>query len=285
MRFLVALLAFAGAFGQPAQSLSSPEWTKPFPPFRMIGNVYWVGTYDLSSYLITTPAGDILINTGLADSVPQIQTGIEKLGFKLSDVKILTATHAHFDHAAGLAEMKRLTGARVMMSEPDAGLLESGGKSDFRFGKDPGAWFVPVHVDRRLKDGDKVELGGVAVTVHIQGGHTPGATSFTFDVPENNRVYRVGIINMASINPGVNLRGMPGFPNISQVYAKTFQDQKDMKFDVWLASHAGQFGMHRKYQPGDAYNPDRFVDPQGFQASVARLEKAYRDQLAKDEAK
>src|SRR5438105_15605119 len=126
MRFLSALLFCVTAFGQSAQSLVSADWTKPFPPFRIFGNVYWVGTYDLSTYLITTPAGHILINTGLAQTVPQIQSGVEALGFKLSDVKILTATHGHFDHVAGLAELKRLTGARVMMSVDDADLLQSG---------------------------------------------------------------------------------------------------------------------------------------------------------------
>jgi metallo-beta-lactamase class B len=285
MRLFAALLLLASAFGQSAKNLGNPDWTRPFPPFRMIGNVYWVGTYDLSTYLITTPAGHILINTGLAETVPQIKSGIEQLGFKLSDVKILTATHGHFDHVAGLAELKRLTGARVMMSEQDAGLLESGGRTDFRFGDDPVARFEPVKVDRKLKSGDKIELGGVALTVHLHPGHTKGATTFMFDVRENNKTYRVGIVNMASINPGVRVSGMPKFPDIAQAYAKTLHDQKEMKIDVWFASHASQFELHKKYQPGDPYNPDRFVDPQGFQAAVARLERAYRDQLAKEPAK
>ena len=292
MRSLFALSALAvlptlvpGAAGQAAQSLGNPDWTKPFPPFRMIGNVYWVGTYDLSSYLITTPQGHILINTGLTQTVPQIKAGIEQLGFRLSDVRILTATHGHFDHVAGLAELKRMTGARVMMSEQDAELLESGGKSDFRFGDDAGARFEAVKVDRRLEDGDRIELGGMTLTVHLHPGHTRGATSFTFDVRENNKTYRVGIMNMPGINPGVLVSGMPKFPDIAHAYATTFREQKAMKIDVWLASHAAQFNMHSKYQPGDAYNAERFVDPEGFQASVARLEKLYRDQLAKEQQK
>jgi len=249
----------------------------------MIANVYWVGTYDLSTYLITTPQGHILINTGLPQTVSQIKSCVEQLGFKLTDVKILTATHGHFDHVAGLAELKRMTGARVMMSEQDAELLESGAKSDFRFGDDPGARFDPVKVDRRLKNGDKIELGGVILTAHHHPGHTKGATSFTFEVRENNKTYRIGIMNMPGINPGVRVSGMPKFPKIAEAYARTFQDQKEMKIDVWLASHAAQFEMHRKYQPGDAYNPDRFVDPEGFQAAVARLEKLYREQLNREE--
>jgi metallo-beta-lactamase class B len=270
-------------FAQPAGPPPNPEWTKPFPPFRMIANVYWVGTYDLSTYLITTPQGHILINTGLAQTVPQIQAGIEQLGFKLADVKILTATHGHFDHVAGLAELKRLTGARVIMSAEDVELLESGGKADFRFGEDPAARFEPVAVDRRIKDGEKIELGGMVLTAHHHPGHTKGATSFTFDVRENGKTYRVGIVNMPGINPGVRVTGMPKFPEIGAAYEQTFHAQKEMKIDIWLASHAGQFGMHTKYQPGDPYNPDRFVDPDGFQKSIGRLEKTYRDQLAKEQ--
>ena len=279
----LTILSVLLTFGQSAQSLGQPEWVKPFPPFRMIGNVYWVGTYDLSTYLITTPAGHILINSGLAQTVPQIKDGVEQLGFKMADVKILTATHGHFDHVAGLAELKRLTGARVMMSEQDAELLESGGKADFRFGDDPTARFEPVAVDRRFKDGDKIELGGVTLTAHLHAGHTKGATSFTFEVRENGKTYRVGIVNMASINPGVRVSGMPKFPDIAQAYARTFHDQKEMKIDIWLASHAAQFELHKKYQQGDAYNPDRFVDPEGFQKAVARLEGVYRNQLAKEQ--
>lgn len=278
------------AFGQSANSVANSsanssanqEWTKPFPPFRMIGNVYWVGTYDLSTYLITSPQGHILINSGLLQTVPQIKAGVEQLGFKLADVKIITATHGHFDHVAGLAELKRMTGARVVMSEQDSELLESGGKSDFRFGDSPGARFEPVKVDQRLKDGDKIELGSIILTAHHHPGHTKGATSFTFEVRENDKTYRVGIMNMPSINPGVRVSGMPKFPDIAQAYARTFHDQKEMRIDVWLASHASQFGMHKKYHEGDAYDPNRFVDPDGFQKAVARLEAVYRDQLANE---
>lgn len=280
VRSLTAFLVFGTVLVQ-AQD-TPPEWTRPFPPFRMIGNVYWVGTYDLSSYLITTPAGHIVINSGMASSVATIKAGVERLGFKFSDVKILLATHSHIDHVAGIAEMKRLSGARLMMSTPDAEVMEAGGKGDFRWGDDPRFRFDSAKADRRLQNGDKVELGGVVLTAHLHPGHTKGATSFTLDVRENNRVYRVGIVNMGSINPGVRVSGMPKYPDIEQAYARTFRDQKELAIDVWLSSHASQFDLHKKYKPGDVYNPDRFVDPQGYQAAVAKLEKAYREQLAKE---
>lgn len=281
--FTRLVLLFAAAvcgFGQQNAVPQNADWTRPFPPFRIIGNLYWVGTWDLSTYLITTPQGNILINTGLAETVPQIKANVEQLGFKLSDTKILTATHGHFDHVAGMAELKKMTSAQMVMSAQDADLLESGGKTDFRFGDSPEARFTPVKVDRRLKDGDQISLGGTTLTAHLHPGHTKGATSFTLDVREGGKPYRVGIINMGSINAGVRVSGMPKFPDIAQAYARTFHDQREMKIDVWLASHASQFKLHDKYKPGDAYNPDRFVDPQGFRAAVERLEKIYRDQLS-----
>ena len=170
------------------------------------------------------------------------------LGFHLADVKILTATHGHFDHVAAMAELKRMTGAKLVMSAPDRELLESGGRADFRYGDAPEARFEPVTVDRTFADLEKISLGGTELTAHLHAGHTKGATSFTLTVQDAGKTYRVIIANMASINPGVTLSGMPTFPDISQAYARTFRAQKAMKIDVWLASHAGQFGLHDKYK-------------------------------------
>ena len=266
----------------PARAQNPPEWTKAFPPFRIVGNVYWVGSYDLATYLITTPQGNILINTGVGDTATQIKASIEQLGFKLTDTKILTATHGHFDHVAGLADLKRMTGARLIVSEQDKELLESGGKLDFRFGDTPGAQFEPVKVDGTFKDSDTIALGGTVLTAHHHPGHTKGATSFTLNVQDRGKAYRVVIANMGSINPGVTVSGMSNYAGIGDDYARTFRAQKDMQVDIWLASHASQFNLHGKYKPGDPYDPERFVDPKGFRASVEQLEKTYLDQLAKE---
>jgi metallo-beta-lactamase class B len=272
------------ALASPAFAQDDPNWTRPFPPFRMIGNIYWVGSYDLASYLITTPQGNILINTGVGDTAKQIKASVEQLGFKLADTKILTATHGHFDHVAGMADLKRMTGAKLIVPEQDKDLFESGGKTDFRFGDTPSFRFEPVAVDGVLKDSDTISLGGTVLTAHHHPGHTKGATSFTMNVQESGKTYRVVIANMGSINPGVTVSGMPRYPGIGEDYARTFKAQKDMQIDVWLASHASQFKLHEKYKPGDAYNPDRFVDPAGFKASVEQLEKTYRDQLTRERA-
>lgn len=262
----------------------NPEWTRPFPPFRIIGNLYWVGSYDLSTYLFTTPQGHILINTGVGDTAQKIKASVEQLGFAMRDVRILTATHGHWDHVAGIAELKRMTGAAVVTSELDKALLESGGKADFRWGDTPGARFDPVSVDRTFKDGETISLGGTILTTHLHPGHTRGATSFTTDVRENGKTYRVAIANLGSINPGVRVTGMPGYPGIEQDYARTFRAQKAMAIDVFLASHASQFGLHDKYKPGDAYDPQRFVDPAGFLKAVTELERTYLAQVAKERA-
>jgi metallo-beta-lactamase class B len=279
MSLRALLLLFCFALPAAAQD---DIYRKPFPAFKVIGNVYWVGTWDLSTYLIATPQGHILINTGFIETTPLILEGIEKLGFKIEDVKVLLTTHAHFDHVAGLAELKRRSGAQLMAMDAEVELLESGGKTDFRFGDQPNTHFEPVHVDRRFKDGDTITLGGVTLTAHHHPGHTKGATSYTFTVNEGGRDYRVIIANMGGINPGVKVSGMPKYPSIAADYERTFAAQKRLDIDVFLASHAAQFGLHDKYQSGDPYDPNRFVDAPGYRAGVERAEARFREQLASE---
>jgi len=284
LSFFLSLAVLVIAQDRPATSFATEEWSRPFAPFRIAGNLYYVGTWDLASYLIVTPAGNIVINTGLADSVPQILSNIETLGFKPADTKIITCTHAHWDHVAGMAKLKSATGARVVATERDAELLESGGKTDFRFGKDSGAWFDPVKVDTRVKNGDKISLGGTELTVHLHPGHTKGAASFTFTVKDEQRSWRILLVNMGSVNPGVTLAKNAAYPNIAEDYAATFRDQKAMTFDIWVASHAGQYNLHQKHKPGDPYAPQKFADAESYQTSVTRLQRAFESQLARERA-
>lgn len=224
------------------QPVSNPDWVKPYPPFRIAGNLYYVGTYDLGCYLITTPKGHILINTGLESSVPQIQAAIERLGFRFTDIKILLATHAHFDHVGGMANIKRLTGAKLMVGKGDGSVMNDGGNSDFIFGG-KGPLFKPVGPDRLLNDRDTVELGGMKVTVLSHPGHTKGACSYLFDVKDNQRTWRVLIANMPSILSETKLSGLPGYPDVGKDYAHTLEAMKNIRFDIWLASHASQFNL------------------------------------------
>jgi metallo-beta-lactamase class B len=275
MRFLLPFVTALCALAQP-----NPEWTRPFPAHRIIGNVYYVGTYDLACYLITTPQGNILINTGLSDSAPLIKASVESLGFKLEDTKILLATHAHYDHVAAMAEMKRLTGAKFLASDAEVPLLEDGGKSDYLF-TDPKYQFAPVKVDGRIKDGQKISLGGTDLIVYSHPGHTRGSVSYGLTITENGKNYRVLIANMGSINPGTILIGNKKYPQIADDYARTYRQQKKLDCDVFLSSHASQYRLHDKWKPGQTYNPDTFVDPEGYKAAVARAESVYNEWIEK----
>ncbi|HYP06214.1 MAG TPA: metallo-beta-lactamase, partial [Bryobacteraceae bacterium] len=164
IRMLSVFLA-AAALASAQRSFGQEEWAKPFQPHRVIGPVYYIGTADLACFLITSPSGHILLNTGLADSAGMIRKNVESLGFKLADVKMLLTNQAHFDHVAAMAELKKATGAQMLATEGDKAVLEDGGRSDFFLGKD--YWFAPVKVDRVLKDGESVKLGPNELRVHL----------------------------------------------------------------------------------------------------------------------
>ncbi|HVI45070.1 MAG TPA: subclass B3 metallo-beta-lactamase [Chitinophaga sp.] len=254
------------------------EWSQDYQPFRIAGNLYYVGTYDLAVYLITTPQGHILINTGLADSEPLIRKHVKALGFKFSDIKILLATHAHFDHMGAMAAIKKETGARAMINEKDAGVTEDGGNSDYVFGG-KGSTFLPFKADRLLHDHDTIQLGGMTVEMLHHPGHTKGASSFLFDVKDKQHTYRVLVANMPSVLEETNLAGMPGYPDVARDYAYTLNSLKGLQFDLWLSSHASQFGLHEKHKPGAPYNPEAFKDRAGYDKLVADLEQAYLKKL------
>jgi len=272
---MLRALAVLAALPLIASAATPPQHL--FPPFRIIGNLYYVGEDDLTSYLIVTPKGNILINTGFEFSAPEIQARIKMLGFRPSDLKILLVTHAHSDHAAGMATMKRTTGAKMWAIEQEAPLLESGGKTDFFFGIN--GWFNPVQIDHVFKDGDKIELGGTEITAHLTPGHTKGSTSYSLDVAENGRTYHVLIANLPNLNEGVPLLHNPNYPKIVQDYARAFDALKQLPCDVFLASHAGQFHMLQKYRPGMPYKTETFVDPDGYQWALQRSEIAFFREL------
>ena len=275
-------LCFTGVNTE-AQKLVPPpimqsNWSDPYAPFRIAGNLYYVGTYDLACYLITTPQGHILINTGLAASVPMIREHIETLGFKLEDIKVMLATHAHYDHVAGFAELKKLTGAKIMINENDAPVLADGGESDYVFGS-KGPTFAPVKADVLLGEHDTIKFGGMKIVALHTPGHTKGATSFLFDVKDDNHTYKVLIANMPTVLDDTKLSGMPTYPDVAKQYAYTFDLMRHLQFDLFLASHAAQFKMHSKRKPGDAYNPEVFIDRKGYDAALDNLYQLYLRKL------
>ncbi len=186
-------------------SQTDPDWTAPFPPHRIIANVYYVGSKDLAAFLITTPQGHILINSNLESSPAQIKKSVEQLGFHFSDIKILLISHAHIDHCAGSALIKQLTGAKYMVMAPDVPEIEDGGKSDFQYGNRPDMHYPPAKVDRALHDGDEVRLGNVVLVAHLTAGHTKGCTTLTLKVADNGKTYNIVIVGSPNVNPGYKL--------------------------------------------------------------------------------
>jgi metallo-beta-lactamase class B len=265
--------------------ITNKEWEQPFPGFKIVGNTYYVGTYDLGCYLIDTAAGLILVNSGAPGSYPLIKANIEALGFKTSDIKIITATHGHFDHVGDLAAFQKdAPGAKTYMSERDAPALESGGNLDYRRAEGRGIIYDPVKVDVRTRPGDHIKLGNTDMTVLQAYGHTLGATSFSFQVTDADKTYNVLIANMNGINAGVKLLGSPGYPTIVEDFKNTLAMQATYTPDIWVSSHAGQFNLHTVYKPGEAYNPARFGDLAAYKAKIAGYQAAYEKQLAEERA-
>jgi len=277
--FLLITGLFCLIISSHAQNVSEPkntpsEWAKPYAPFRIAGNLYYVGTFDLACYLITTPQGNILINTGLAASAPLIKSSIEALGFKFNDTKILLTTQAHYDHMGAMAAIKQLTGAKMMVDANDAEVMADGGRSDYALGGETSS-YEPVTADRLLKDGDTISLDGTRVVMLHHPGHTKGSCSFFFDVKDQRRTYRVLIANMPSIVTEKKFTDIPEYPDIAEDYAYTFKVMKNLSFDIWLSSHASQFQLHNKHRPGSRYHPTAFIDRKGYDKALFNLEKAF----------
>ncbi|HVG07084.1 MAG TPA: subclass B3 metallo-beta-lactamase [Thermoanaerobaculia bacterium] len=256
---------------------TSRSWNQPVEPFRIAGNLYYVGASDIASYLIATPKGHILLDGGFVETVPLIRESVKKLGFKIEDVKILLNTHAHYDHAGGLAELKKLTGARLHASEADAPALARGGKDDPLFGDQ--FLFPPVQADRLVKDGDTVTLGGSTLTARLTPGHTAGCTTWTMKVDGLNVVF----VCSTSVLPMMKLGAEPSYPGIADDYARTFRVLRAIPCDLFLAAHGSFYNLKEKAErlkKGEGENP--FVDPDGYRSYLDRNEKVFRERLEKD---
>lgn len=276
---LVLVLALADtAFAQ------ANDWMEPFPPFRIAGNLYYVGTKGLANYLITTPQGHILINSDLEANVPLIRASVEKLGFKFSDVKILLISHAHWDHNAGSAMIKKLTGARYFVMDADVPVVESGGKSDFQYGNTPSTLYPPTKVDRVLHDGDEVRIGASVLVAHLTPGHTKGCTTWTMKVSDAGKTYNAVIVGSPNVNPGYKLVNNALYPEIARDYERMFNVLKSLPCDLFLGAHGSYFDMEGKYARMQQGGQNPLIDPEGYKTFVAQKEQEFGTQLAKQKA-
>jgi metallo-beta-lactamase class B len=263
----------------------NPDWTTPIAPFRVAGNLYYVGGKDLASYLIVTPRGDILINSSLETSVPMIRTSVEQLGFKFKDIKVLLISHAHFDHDAGSAELIKETDAKYMVMDGDVDVVESGGATDFAYGKDT---YPKAMVSRVLHDGSEVKLGGTVLTAHKTAGHTRGCTTWTMQVKEAGRALQVVVVGSWNVNPGWRLVDAPGqkasYPGIADDYRRTFAVLEGLHCDIFLGAHGAYFGMPAKLERvRDGAKENVWIDPKGYQAAVAEREQAFEKELKRQQ--
>ena len=268
------LVAIESANGQ--ADATSREWNKPVPPFRIAGNLYYVGAIEITSYLIATPQGHFLLDGGFVETAPQIERNIVQLGFKLSDVKYLLNSHAHYDHAGGLAELKKLTGAKFVASEGDAALLRKGGHGDFRFGDT--LLFPPIEPDKIILDGKSLQLGDQVMTAHLTPGHPRGTTTWTTKIRDGARTFDVVFVRSQS-SLDYKFVGPESCPGIAADFVKSFTILKNLPCDIFLASHGSFFHFadkHERFMSGDT---NAFVDPDGYNRSLSESEKDFRQKL------
>ena len=262
------------------------DWTTPIAPFKIADNLYYVGSKDLASYLIVTPEGNILINSSLASSPPLIRKSVEQLGFKFTDIKILLISHAHFDHAGGTAEVKKVSGAQYMVMDADVAVVESGGAADANY---PNDRYPSVKVDRVLHDGDEVRLGSAALVAHKSPGHTRGCTTWSMRTTQKGRPVNVVIVGSWNVNPGFRLVDRPGrpasYPGIAADYEQTFRVLKKLSCDIFLGAHGGYFNMLEKLNRAKSGEGEAvFVDSSGYRDAVQQKEQAFKAELLRQES-
>jgi metallo-beta-lactamase class B len=265
---VLALLPFC-LFAQ-NNSSQRAQWNQPVKPFRIIGNIYYVGAANVSAFFIKTPEGAILLDGGLPETAPRIEKSIADLGFSVQDVKILLNSHAHFDHCGGLAELKKLSGAQLVVSERDRPVLVSG-----EGGVQP---FPAVAVDRVIADKQTVQLGGSTLTAHLTPGHTKGCTTWTMPVSEAGKTYQVVFYCSTSVVD--KLVNNSNYPGIVSDYMRSFAELKKMPCDVFLAPHAQFFRLEEKHKQLEAGKLDAFVDPTEMRKFVDESEQAFKKLLA-----
>ena len=281
---LITAAAFTLALSLPAAAQDPLEIT-PFKPFRIADNLYFVGTEGLGMFLVTTPKGHILVNSGYELNVRRLRASVEYLGFKFPDIRILLTSHAHGDHVGGMAMIKRITGAKYMVMDADVPTAESGGARDFFYGSDLTMRWPVTKVDRVLHDGDTVRLGSARLVAHLTPGHTRGATSWTMQVDDRGTMRSVLIMSTPNVNEGYRLVGNAEYPRIADDYRRAFRVLKSLPCEIFLAAHGSQFGLRTKSQRFAAGDSSAFVDPDGCAKWVANREQLFEAELAKQQPK
>lgn len=275
-RFCFALALIAG------WSQAGVQAEEAFPAHRVIGNTYFVGSKGLACYLVETPEGHIVINTGFEETVPLIRASIESLGFKLADVKILLASHAHSDHVAGHAAFQEMTGAKVFAMEGDDIVMSSGGVGQYLY-RD--SRWPACRIDRVLKDGDEVKLGGVALVAHSTPGHTRGCTTWTWQVTDAGKKYDVVVIGSPNVNPGYRLIDNKDYPEIAEDFAKTFRVLTKLPCDIFLGAHGDYYGLSAKFDRLKTATTNPFIDADGYRDYVAQKAQVFEKRLKEQQPK
>lgn len=276
MRLVLALLLATAALNAQKYAPANEEWNKPIEPFRIVGNIFYVGTNEIASYLLTSSQGHILVDSGFRESVPIILANLKKLNMGVKDIKYLLITQAHFDHAAGLAELKRLTGAKLVASAEDAKLLARGGRGDFAF--EDSLTYEPVTADIIVKQGDTVRNSDFVLTAELTPGHTKGCTSWSTATTEGTR--SVTVLMLCSVSaPGYKLKNNAKYPNIVQDFEATFDYLENFPCDVMLAPHASQWNMDYKRSQMMGY-PNSFIEPKELSSFIRKARQEFRAKLA-----
>lgn len=279
-------LALAASTALPLTAQRPPipsNWTERVKPFRVMANIYYVGSADLSSFLVADPAGLVLIDTGVEENAGAVIENIGALGFDVRDVRVILTTQAHYDHVGAHARLQKESGARVLVAAGDAPLVEGGGEGDYLFG--PAYHFPPAKVDARVEDGEVVRLGGIALTAHLTPGHTRGTTTWTMDVNDaRGQIRHVVFLGSTSVNPGTILIDNPKYPRIAEDYRHAFVVEKRVTCEVFLAAHVSVFnGLEKAKAAAGGTGDAAFVDPDGCRSAIERSEQAFLAELAKQQ--
>jgi metallo-beta-lactamase class B len=274
------LALVAACASQPGVPREMRAWNLPYPPFHVIGNIYYVGSSGIAQFLVTTPDGHFLIDSGFESSVPRLRANVESLGFHFADVKFLLTSHAHIDHVQGHALVRQSTGATVVASVADGRVVAAGGKGEAVY--DGVYSWTPCPVDRTVADGEAITLGGTTLVAHLTPGHTMGATTWTTRVVVDGRPLDVVIFPSANVNPGVRLVGNARYPNIADDFARSFATWRALPCDVFLGVHGSFFDLDAKRGRMGAGRRNPFIDPDGYRLFVAEAEQRFQAQLASE---